>query len=153
MCEYNGLKPSPLVFLLICPRRFFCCSSVLLVLRWFHVWHLFWPYVFLISPCCSASEKLCFLIVAFTGYLHLYFCIISSSRRKVFLLYVFQLKAMTGSWHKATSNKDLDTGTVVGNFIIGDSGSPASILHKSIAGRYRPVSYPDGPITARYRFM
>ena len=31
--------------------------------------------------------------------------------------------------------------------------SPTSILHKSIAGRYRPVSYPDGPITARYRFM
>ena len=30
---------------------------------------------------------------------------------------------------------------------------PASILHKSIAGRYRPVSYPDGPTTARYRFM
>ena len=28
-----------------------------------------------------------------------------------------------------------------------------SILHKYIAGRYRPVSYPDGPITARYRFM
>ena len=30
---------------------------------------------------------------------------------------------------------------------------PASILFKSIAGRYRPVSYPDGPITARYRFI
>ena len=30
---------------------------------------------------------------------------------------------------------------------------PASILHKSTAGRNRPVSYPDGPITARYRFM
>ena len=30
---------------------------------------------------------------------------------------------------------------------------PASILYKSTAGRYRPVSYPDGPITARYRFM
>ena len=29
----------------------------------------------------------------------------------------------------------------------------ASILYKSIAGRYRPVSYPDGPITARYRFI
>ena len=29
---------------------------------------------------------------------------------------------------------------------------PASILYKSIAGRYRPVSYPDGPITTRYRF-
>ena len=29
----------------------------------------------------------------------------------------------------------------------------ASILYKSIAGRYRPASYPDGPITARYRFI
>ena len=31
--------------------------------------------------------------------------------------------------------------------------NPANILNKSIAGRYRPVSYPDGPITARYRFI
>ena len=30
---------------------------------------------------------------------------------------------------------------------------PASTVYKSIAGRYRPVSYPDGPITARYRFI
>ena len=30
---------------------------------------------------------------------------------------------------------------------------PASILYKSIVGRYWPVSYADGPITARYRFM
>ena len=29
---------------------------------------------------------------------------------------------------------------------------PANILYKSTAGRYRPVSYPDGPITSRYRF-
>ena len=29
----------------------------------------------------------------------------------------------------------------------------ASILHKSIAGRYRPVRVTDGPITARYRFI
>ena len=28
----------------------------------------------------------------------------------------------------------------------------ASILYKSIVGRYRPVRYPDGPITVRYRF-
>ena len=28
-----------------------------------------------------------------------------------------------------------------------------SILYKSTAGRYRPVSYPDEPITARYRFI
>ena len=30
---------------------------------------------------------------------------------------------------------------------------PASILYKSTAGHYRPVSYPDGPITARCRFI
>ena len=30
---------------------------------------------------------------------------------------------------------------------------PASILYKSTAGRYRPVSYPDGPIRARCRFI
>ena len=33
------------------------------------------------------------------------------------------------------------------------SNIPCSILHKSIASRYRPVSYPDGQITARYRFL
>ena len=31
--------------------------------------------------------------------------------------------------------------------------NPVSILHKSIAGRYRPVRIADGPITARCRFM
>ena len=30
---------------------------------------------------------------------------------------------------------------------------PASILYKSISGRYRPVRVADGPITARYRFI
>ena len=30
---------------------------------------------------------------------------------------------------------------------------PASILYITIAGRYWPVSYPDGPIMARYRFI
>ena len=30
---------------------------------------------------------------------------------------------------------------------------PAGILYKSTAGRYRPVSYPGGPITARCRFI
>ena len=33
------------------------------------------------------------------------------------------------------------------------SNNPVGILYKSIMGRYRPVSYPDGPITARYRFI
>ena len=30
---------------------------------------------------------------------------------------------------------------------------PMSILHKSIAGRYRPVRVADGPIMTRYRFL
>ena len=30
---------------------------------------------------------------------------------------------------------------------------PAGILYKSIVGRYRPVRVPDGPITARHRFI
>ena len=30
--------------------------------------------------------------------------------------------------------------------------NPASILRKSTWGRHRPVSYPDGPMTTRYRF-
>ena len=30
---------------------------------------------------------------------------------------------------------------------------PVSILHKSTAGRYRPVRVADGPITARCRFI
>ena len=34
----------------------------------------------------------------------------------------------------------------------GASLYPASILRKSTSGRHRPVSYPDGPMTARYRF-
>ena len=29
---------------------------------------------------------------------------------------------------------------------------PASILRKSTSDRHRPVSYPDGPMTGRYRF-
>ena len=30
--------------------------------------------------------------------------------------------------------------------------NPASILRKSTSGYHRPVSYPDGPMTVRYRF-
>ena len=33
------------------------------------------------------------------------------------------------------------------------ANSQASILYKSIAGHYQPISYPDGPITASYRFI
>ena len=31
--------------------------------------------------------------------------------------------------------------------------NPVSIVHKSTASRYRPVSVADGPITARCRFI
>ena len=34
-----------------------------------------------------------------------------------------------------------------------DVTNPVSILHKSIAGRYRPVRVADGPVTARCRFI
>ena len=35
---------------------------------------------------------------------------------------------------------------------IGKKHYPASFLRKSTSVRHRPVSYPDGPMTARYRF-
>ena len=53
-------------------RRFLSCSSSFFVRRWFRVWRLFCHYLFLISPDFDASGRLCFLIVAFPGYLHLY---------------------------------------------------------------------------------
>ena len=37
--------------------------------------------------------------------------------------------------------------------LIQENGYPVSILHKSIAGRYRPVRVADGPITVRCRFI
>ena len=40
---------------------------------------------------------------------------------------------------------------ICARYILVPNIFPASILYKSIAGRYRPVSYPDGPITARYK--
>ena len=42
---------------------------------------------------------------------------------------------------------------IIHNDMVKHSGTyPASILRKSTSGRHRPVSYPDGPMTARYRF-
>ena len=52
-------------------------------------------------------------------------------------------------------NKGIKTVSVVTiskNITLSDD-LPLSILHKSIAGRYRPVRVADGPITARYRFI
>ena len=39
------------------------------------VFVMFYPYLFLISPSFCASGVFGFVIVAFSGYLHLYFCI------------------------------------------------------------------------------
>ena len=39
------------------------------------------------------------------------------------------------------------------SFPMHQKKNPASILYKSIAGRYRPVRVADGPITALYRFI
>ena len=41
----------------------------------------------------------------------------------------------------------------LGLIIAGQNNYPVSILHKSIAGRYRPVRVADGPITSRYKFI
>ena len=51
----------------------FLCASVL------HMWRLFSHHLFLISPSFGASGGgwLCFASVAFSDYLHLYFCVLS----------------------------------------------------------------------------
>ena len=41
---------------------------------------------------------------------------------------------------------------VWGGSLLSMFSYPASILRKSTSDRHRPVSYPDGPMTARYRF-
>ena len=61
------------VFQLTVPRRFFCYSSSLFVRLWFHMW-LWCTYLLPISSFFGASEGLCSVVVAFPGYLHLYFC-------------------------------------------------------------------------------
>ena len=52
------------------PKLFLCCSSSFVRL-WFHMWRLFYHYLFLISAFFGATGMLCFVIVP--GYLHLYF--------------------------------------------------------------------------------
>ena len=71
--------------------------------------------------------------------LPIYFCFVKRERERerVFMLSL-----------SAETNAD-----VTGAFNSASRYFQASILYKSIAGRYRPVSYPDGPITARYRFI
>ena len=56
-------------YLLIVPRKLFCCNSSVLVRRWFLIWRLFWHCLFLISFSIGALRRLCFVTVAFPGYL------------------------------------------------------------------------------------
>ena len=68
----------------VLPRRFLCCSSSLLICRCIHMWRLLYHYLFPISPYFGVSGRLCFVIVTFPGYLHLYSSISSSSFQRVF---------------------------------------------------------------------
>ena len=56
------------LFLLTAPKR-----SSMFVRQCFHMCPLFCHYLFLSSPSFGASGRLCFLIVAFPGYFHIYF--------------------------------------------------------------------------------
>ena len=87
-----GLSPHPSSF----PtdqRLFLCCSSLCIA---DFMWHLFCPYLFLISPSLGALEGLCFVIVVFPGYLHLYFWLKNKSfmlryERKISVLGFFPI--------------------------------------------------------------
>ena len=50
------------------------------------------------------------------------------------------------------SYRPISLTSVLGKNVRRELYIPASILRKSTSGRHRPVSYPDGPMTARYRF-
>ena len=66
--------------------------------------------------------------------------------RKVFPCYPLLSRCMSFYWNVKK--------TLQGICVIARKKDlPDSIPYKSIAGRYRPVSYPDGPITARDRFI
>ena len=82
-------------FLLSVPRRFFCCSSSLLVRRWFHMWRLLChclvpaiptpPHPTPPHPIISfsgASGRLYFMTAVFHGYLHLHLGMILNIRKE-----------------------------------------------------------------------
>ena len=71
-----GLSPF-ILFLQTVPRRLQFFFGHL----WFHMWRLFCPHLFLLSHSFGTSVGLCFVILAFPGYLHLYYCIKSSVER------------------------------------------------------------------------
>ena len=79
----TGFRPQ-VVFLLTISRWFLCCCSSFFVCLWFHMWRLFCPYLFLISP-SLCSGGLCFVNVAFPWYIHLYILIISNSKESEFI--------------------------------------------------------------------
>ena len=73
------------VFLLTVPSSsslFFC---FLFVRLWCYIWRSYCPHLFFISPSFGASRELCFLIVAFPGYLQFYFFLL------LFVIYLNEL--------------------------------------------------------------
>ena len=86
------------------------------------------------------SENFHFLVVNFSVYLN----------RRVFVMDNRNGKnIITSRWHFVLLNVYVSDTFPLFQWIWA---SPASILRKSTSGRHRPVSYPDGPMTARYRF-
>ena len=53
---------------------------------------------------------------------------------------------------KKKKKKKENTNILLSSAELAQRVDPASILRKSTSGCHRPVSYPDGPMTARYRF-
>ena len=69
-----------------------------------------------------------------------------------------ELSMHTDHTQKMCKNKLEKSGRIVEKFLheLSEITSrepihPVSILRKSTSGRHRPVSYPDGPMTVRYR--
>ena len=76
----------------------------------------------------------------------------------IYYSYIYLRSCSHGFKDKINSNKDFTdrskaVAPVLVLLFVAGLNIPASILYKSTAGRYRPVSYPDGPITVRCRFI
>ena len=84
----------------------------------------------------------------------MFFFIIRAAHKRKYLLPEDQILSFKSSPYSESDSrhnfKILFMGSLNYNSVLAN---PASILCKSIAGRSWPVSYPDGPITARFIFM
>ena len=63
-----------------------CCTTWTFLLPFFHMWRLFCHYLFLVCPSLGATERLYFVIVTLSGYIHVYCCVLSVNVCSLFLL-------------------------------------------------------------------